>query len=93
MNAAIEQIAEKLQIDENELLRQSLRAFLLEKLRLLEAERQARCARWCARSLEEFEQLLIDNPDEESKMLEDFQEVDYLTSQINEVHKWLEEIS
>jgi hypothetical protein len=92
MNAAIKQIAEKLQMDENELLRQSLRAFLLERLRLLEAEKRARCARWGVRSLEEFEQLLIDNPDEESKMLEDFQEVDYLTHHVNEIRKWLEEI-
>jgi len=92
VEALIERIAEKLQIDRDELIRQSLRAFLLGKLRLLESERQAKCAKWGVRSLEEFERLIIDNPDKESDMLEDFQEVDYLTYRINEIMNLLKEI-
>ncbi len=44
-------IAEEFAITEEELQRKSLRAFLLEQLRLLEAERKARCAKFGVKDL------------------------------------------
>ena len=40
---------------EKELMRESLRAFLLAKLHLLDADRKARCAKFGVTSLEEKE--------------------------------------
>jgi hypothetical protein len=41
---AVKEVAQEFALDEQELIRQSLRAFLLERLRLLDAERRAKCA-------------------------------------------------
>jgi hypothetical protein len=48
---AVKEVAQEFALDEQELIRQSLRAFLLERLRLLDAERRAnsmslRSRRW-----------------------------------------------
>ena len=43
-------------------------------------------------SLEEFDQLITDKPDEESNLLEDFQKVDYLTYRIKQITKMIEEL-
>jgi hypothetical protein len=69
-----------------------MRAFLQDKLHLLEAERRACCAKFGVSSLEEFDRLLIERPDEESQMLEDFQRVDYLTHCIEEIKQLMKEL-
>ena len=85
-------IAKEFAITEEELQRKSLRAFLLEQLRLLEAERKARCAKFGVKDLWEMETLFVEGKVEEEDMLEDFQEVDYLTDRAEQVKAMLEEI-
>lgn len=90
MAVSPQQIAEEFGLSEEELARQGLRAFLLDQLHALEVERRARCAKFGVQSLEEFDHLLRENPDEESKMLEDFQQVDYLTHRVKQIQALLE---
>jgi hypothetical protein len=92
VSVIIKDIAQRFAIREEELLRQSLRAFLQDELHVLEVERRARCAKFGVSSLEEFDRLLIERPDEESQMLEDFQRVDYLTHRIEEIKQLMKEV-
>ena len=85
-------IAKEFAITEEELHRKSLRAFLLEQLRLIEAERQARCAKFGVKDLWEMELLFVEGKVEEEDMLEDYQEVDYLTHRSEKVKAMLEEL-
>jgi len=54
----VQQIAQEFNLSEHELVQESLRAFLLDRLRLLDSERRARCARFGVTSLEEMDDLL-----------------------------------
>lgn len=90
---AVKEVAQEFALDEKELIRQSLRAFLLERLRLLDAERRAKCAKFGVTTLEEMDDLLKTGQVEEEAILEDFQDVDYLTTQIQRIRQLLEEIS
>ena len=85
-------IAREFAISEEELLRKSLRAFLLQQLHILEAERQARCAKFGVADLEEMDQLWVEGKVSEEEMLEDFQEVDYLTDRVEKVKAMLREV-
>jgi hypothetical protein len=92
MATTLEQIAEDFFLSKEELIQQSLQAFLLNQLQLLGAERHAILAKFGVNSLEEFNQLIVDRPDEESNLLEDFQRVDYLTYRIKQITKMIEEL-
>lgn len=92
MAVTAKDLAQRFAMPEKELIRQSLRAFLQDELHTLEAERRARCAKFGVSSLEEFDRLLIERPDEESLMLEDFQQVDYLTHRIEEIRQMMKEL-
>ena len=85
-------IAKEFAITEEELTRKSLGAFLLEQLRLLEAERKARCAKFGATDLRDMERLMVEGKVEEEDMLEDFQTVDYLTARVKRVKAMLQEL-
>lgn len=85
-------IAKEFAITEEELTRKSLRAFLLEQLRMLEAERKARCAKFGVKDLWEMERLMVEGKVEEEDMLEDYQTVDYLTARVKRVKAMLEEV-
>ena len=85
-------IAKEFAITEEELRRKSLRAFLLEQLRLLEAERKARCAKFGVNDIWGMERLIEQGKVEEEDILEDFQTVDYLTSRVKRVKAMLEEV-
>jgi hypothetical protein len=82
---AVKQIAQEFALSEEELVRQSLRAFLLDKVQLLDSERRARCAKFGVYSLEEMDELIRNGSVEEEEILEDFQNVDYLTSEIERI--------
>ena len=88
---AVKEVAREFALDEQELIRQSLRAFLLERLRLLDAERRAKCAKFGVTTLEEMDDLLKTGQVEEEDILEDFQHVDYLTTQVQRIQQLLEE--
>lgn len=85
-------IAREFAISEEELLRKSLRAFLLQQLHVLEAERKARCAKFGVASLEEMDQLLFEGKVSEEDILEDFQEVDYLIDRAEKIKAMLREV-
>jgi hypothetical protein len=89
---AIREVAQEFALDEQELIRQSLRAFLLERLHLLDAERRAKCAKFGVTTLEGMDDLLKTGQVEEEDILDDFQDVDYLTTQIQRIQQLLEEI-
>ena len=84
-------IAKELAISEEELTRKSLRAFLMEQLRLLEADRKARCAKFGASDLLDMERLIEQGKVAEEAILQDYQEVDYLTDRAERVRALLEE--
>ena len=89
---AVKQIAQEFALSEEELLRQSLRAFLLDKMQLLDSERRARCAKFGVASLEEMDKLIKNGSVEEEDILEDFQNVDYLTTQVERIRGLLKEL-
>jgi hypothetical protein len=89
---AVKQIAQEFALSEEELLHQSLRAFLLDKMQLLESERRARCAKFGVSSLEEMDNLIRNGSVEEEDILEDFQNVDYLTTEIERIQGLLKEL-
>ena len=88
----VQQIAQEFNLSEQQLVQESLRAFLLDRLQLLDSERRARCARFGVTSLEEMDDLLKTGQVEEEDILEDFQHVDYLTTQIQRIRQLLEEV-
>jgi hypothetical protein len=92
MSVSVSDIAREFSLTEEDLTKESLKAFLLERLRLLEAERQARCAKFGVNTLKEMDQLLQQGAVTEEDILEDFQEVDYLTTRIERVKVMIGEL-
>jgi len=88
----VQQIAQEFNLSEQELVQESLRAFLLDRFQLLDSERRARCAKFGITSLEEMDDLLKTGQVEEEDILEDFQHVDYLTTQIQRIRQLLEAV-
>lgn len=88
----LKEIAQELDLSEQELWRQGIRALILEKIRLLQAEKQARCAKFGVNSLEEMDKLIRQGKVAEKDILEDFQNVDYLTARIKRLEQLLEAV-
>jgi len=86
----IKELAQEFALSEQDLIVQSLRAFVIEQLRLFQAEKQARCAKFGVVSLEEMESLIVEGAVEEQDILDDFQNVDYLTTRIERMEHLLE---
>ena len=86
----IGELAQEFALSEQDLLTQSLRAFIIEQLRLFQAEKQARCAKFGVASLEEMDELIVEGAVEEEDILDDFQNVDYLTTRIERLEYLLE---
>ena len=85
-------IAKEFAITEEALTRKNLRAFLPEQLRLLEAERKARCAKFGVKDLWEMELPFVEGKVSEEEMLEDYQAVDYLTARVKRVRAMLAKV-
>ena len=92
MSLDISTVAREFSLSEEDLAREGIRAFLVERLRLLDADLRARCARYGVKSLEEMDGLIQRGEVEEDVILEDFQEVDYLCDRISRVRSMLEEV-
>jgi hypothetical protein len=86
----IGKLAQEFALSEQDLIVQSLRAFIMEQLRLFRAEKQARCAKFGVASLEEMDRLIVEGAVEEEDILDDFQNVDYLTMRIERLEHLLE---
>ena len=92
MTIAVAQIAQKLAMPEDQLVREGIRAVLRNQVAMLEAERRARCTKFGVTSLEEMDALIWEGRVSEEEILEDFQQVDYLTARINELRATLQGI-
>lgn len=92
MPVSLREVASEFSLSEESLTRESLRAFLLEQLRILDTERRAICARFGVTTLAEMDALLRQGTVTEDAILEDFQHVDYLTTRIERVKAMLEEV-
>ncbi len=92
MSIDIASVAKEFALTEEAVASESLRAFLLQRLRLFEADRQARCAKFGVNTLEEMDGLLRRGEVDEDEILGDFQEVDYLCERIERVKAMLEEL-
>jgi hypothetical protein len=83
-------LAQEFALSEQDLLIRSLQAFITEQLRLFRAEKQARCAKFGVVSLEEMDKLIVEGKVTEEEILDDFQNVDYLTARIERLEQFLE---
>lgn len=92
MSVDVQQVAKEFDLSEDVLTRESLRAFLLEQLRMFDAERRARCAKFGVSDLAEMDALLQRGAVEEEEILEDFQNVDFLTTRIERIKHMLAEL-
>lgn len=92
MAVDVASIAREFSLTEEAVAREGIRAFLMERLRLFDADQRARCAKFGVKSLEEMDGLLRRGEVEEDDILEDFQEVDYLCGRIERVKAMLEEV-
>jgi hypothetical protein len=92
MALSIQTVAQEFSLSEEALTRESLRAYLLEQLHTLDAERQACCAKFGVMSLTEMDALLQGGAVSEDSILEDFQQVDYLTTRIARIKQMLKEL-
>ena len=86
------QVAQELAMSEKALTREALRALLRAKIRALDAERRARCAKFGVTSLSEMDELIRTGKVQEEEILDDFQNVDYLTNRIARLQKMLGDI-
>ncbi|MCX7838137.1 MAG: hypothetical protein N2559_01585 [Anaerolineae bacterium] len=92
MVVEMKQVAQELALGEEEVIREALRALLRDKIRALEAECRARCAKFGVTSLAEMDELIKTGQVEEDAILDDFQNVDYLTHRIARLQKLLGEL-
>ena len=85
-------IAKAFALTEEALTKEPLRALHLDQVRMLDAERQARYAKFGVRSWQEMDKLLQNGVVTAEDILEDLQHVDYRTTRIAPVKGLLEEI-
>ena len=86
-------IAARFSITPDRLVEQGLKAFLEDQLVLLSSEFRALLAKHSVDSIQDFDSLIIENPDQESNLLPDFQRVDFLSSRIDEIKQWITELN
>jgi hypothetical protein len=89
----VENLANTFSLSKEELIQQGIKAFLQNQLHLFEVERRKILIFHGVHSLDEFDQLVINNPDEESNLLENFQRADYLTHRIEDLAQWIKELN
>ena len=92
MPVNVETIAKEFSLSEEDLIKESLRAFLLAQLRILDADRRARCAKFGVSDFEGMERLIEQGAVSEEAILEDYKEVDYLTGRIEQAKAMLHDL-
>lgn len=86
------QLARELELTQEQMLREAMRALVLSKIHTYDAERRARCAKFGVSSLEELDVLVQQGQVEEDAVLDDFQNVDFLTHRIKRLQELLGEL-
>jgi hypothetical protein len=92
MPLSLQEVAQEFSLSEETLTKESIRAYLVEQLRILDAERRARCPEFGVKTLLEMEELVQRGAVPEESLLEDFQDVDYLTTRVERIKQMLEEL-
>ena len=92
MAVTVKNVAEELSISQDELLQESLKTYLNERLRFVNSERIALCKKFGVSSLKELDDLIVKGHVKEEDILEDFQRVDYLTAEAKKLERMLKEI-
>ncbi len=85
-------LAHELELSQEQMLREALRALVLSKIHTYDAERRARCAKFGVSSLAELDALVQQGKVEEDAVLDDFQNVDFLTHRIKRLQELLGEL-
>mgnify|MGYP001771078512 CR=1 FL=1 len=80
-------IAQELSMSPEDVLREALRALLRAKIHAFDAERRARCAKFGVSSLQELDELIRAGKVDEEAVLDDVQNVDYLTNRIKRLQQ------
>jgi hypothetical protein len=88
----IENVAEKLNISRDEIIRESLRFFLEKKIRELKTEIFKIRAKYGVSSIEDFEERYKTGEIEEKDSWQEFQQLDHLEFKKDELEKALETI-
>lgn len=89
----LKEVAKKFLRTEQEIVTEGVRAFLRDRLRVLEVERQHLLAKYEVPSLEELDAYVAAHPERESDLLPDLQRADYLVAQISDVTQWVETLN
>ncbi|MFQ5633694.1 MAG: hypothetical protein ACE5I1_33430, partial [bacterium] len=87
IDTIVKEVASQFSLTENELQREGIKAFLQDKLHLLEVERQHIFRKFDVLSFEDLDRYVTEHPDKESDLLEDFERADYFTLRIEEIRK------
>ena len=94
MNGSIlKNVATQFALDQEELIELGIKAFLQDQLHRFEIERRTLFSKHNVNALDEFDQLLINYPDDESNLLEEFQRADYLSHQIEKTSRLIKELN
>lgn len=89
----IKEVAKKFLRTEQEIVTEGVRAFLRDRLRVLEVERQHLLAKYEVPNLEELDAYVAAHPERESDSLPDLQRADYLVAQIGDLTHWVETLN
>ena len=92
MSVDLNKIAKEFEMTREQLEKEGLKAFMLDKLHEYESERRARCAKFRVETLEEMDNLIRQGKVEEEDILDDFQNVDYLVSQVKKIKRLLDNL-
>ena len=92
MAIEMRQVARELAMSEDQVAREALRALIRAKIHAYDAERRARCAKFGVSSLKEMDALIRAGKITEDQILDDFQNVDYLTNRVARLQQLLGKI-
>lgn len=92
MAIEMRQIAQELAMSEEQVTREALRALLLAQIHAYDAERRARCTKFGVSSLQEMDELIRAGQVAEEAIMDDLQNVDYLTHRIARLRQILRDL-
>lgn len=86
-------VAESFSMSPDDLVEQGLKAFLQDQLALLDSEYKSLLTKHRVKTLDEFDNLIADNPDIETDLLPDFQRADFLDARMEKIKDWISQLN
>lgn len=86
-------VAESFSMSPDDLVEQGLKAFLQDQLALLDSEYKSLLTKHHVKTLDEFDNLIADNPDIETDLLPDFQRADFLDTRMEKMKDWISQLN